>query len=178
MLAIGFLVVHQTPTGPAATGTPFAYHGQRGGAGGVHAFNQTLEFNRLRQPGLQGGHIHHPVQGGDTLPGGLKMQQATVITRHLHGLDRGGMRRIGPTAQGFEQGTGCGAECVGTHIAVAGCRFRLRIHQCNAQPFGCQLQGHGAPDDAGTAHTNIEWSGHRGIVGAGPPPHGALGAIP
>jgi hypothetical protein len=117
---------------------------------GCQDFDQGLVTHGLSQPGLQRGHVDDPVQCLSPGFGRVKRDFAAVVSVHLHGQDRGGVRlRRASSARTPATGARPGSDGIGPHVgrAASGCWLRPlpQCHQCHPQLFASQVQGQRAP---------------------------------
>jgi hypothetical protein len=144
-------------------GLAFAHHGERRGHGLGHDLDLGLEAHRVGQLLLERRHIDDPRERIDLLARRAELHAAAFVAMHQHLAHRGGVGRIGPGAQRFEEGAGGGVERVGADVLLA--LRGGRHHQRHAHAFACEQQGQRAADDAGAANANFWGEGHRTIVG-------------
>ena len=174
MLAIRGRVERHTELIARAAGAAFAHRGQGCGHRRIHQLHLRLVAHGLGKPRLQRGHIHDPGQSLHPLRSGIEMHRAVLVAVDTHGADRSGMRRIGPTAQRFQQAAGGRIQRIGPHVRCGRGLGAAGRYQGHFQPITCQQQRQRIADNAAAANADIKGLGHGGIVGGPLCPAGAV----
>ena len=120
----------------------------------AHALDAVLKIHGLCEQAFQCRHIHNV---GQTLwRGRLQLQLTARVTPDLHGLNRRGMLRVGPTTQIAQQFLAAGVQRECAHIVG----LLRRTHQCHAQPLAGQQQRQAAAHHAAAADAHIKVGRH------------------
>ena len=117
-----------------------------------------LKLQRLGQQVFKRGHIHNPGQAGYLQLGCLESHFAPFIAFDVHAVHLGGVLRLGPAAQGFQQSLGRSVQGVGPHIGLGRAVDRAcgrRRNQADAKPLPREQEGQRAAHNAVTANANI-----------------------